>query len=103
MIKFSSESAPNHKNPRQTPQPRSNAEVAVSRSPAGSEEVDDADCARAGSPEPLHDSVAGTHAALERVAQMTTAERSTSMLQGKGHPSLHPIPKAKTWSFKQKK
>jgi hypothetical protein len=87
--------AQDHQNPRRIPQRRSGAEVAVSRAPAGGQEVDHANSSLARSPEPLHDSVAGTDAGPGKGCAMTTQNASTSMGRGRDTLPLHPIPKTK--------
>jgi hypothetical protein len=81
--------AQDDQNPRGIPQRRSSAEVAISRSSAGSEEVDDADPPLARSLQSLHDAVAGTDACPGKNRVMTTRK-------------VAPHPKNKNWPFTQK-
>ena len=85
------------------PQRRSGAEVAVSRASASREEVDHADPSLAGSPEPLHDSVAGTDAGPGESYAMNAHPASTEMGRGRGNAPFPrtPSPKTKPWSFTQ--
>ncbi len=71
---------------------------------ASREEVDHADPSLAGSPEPLHESVAGTDAGPGENYAMNAYPTSTEMGRGKGNCPLprHPIPKNKPRSFTQK-
>jgi hypothetical protein len=87
--------AQDHQNPRGIPQPRSGAEVAISRSSAGREEVDHADSSLARSLEPLHDSLAGTHAGPGKSNAMKPRMASKSMGRVRDTLPLHPIPKTK--------
>ena len=75
--------------------------VAISRSSSGSEEVDHADSSLARSAEPLHHSVAGTHAGLGESRAMTT-RNVLHRWAGEGTPFPAPHPKNKTWPFTQK-
>jgi Transposase, Mutator family len=87
--------AQDHQNPRWIPHRRSGPEVAISRSPAGSEQVDDADSSLARSPEPTS-RFSGRNACrpLESCA-MTLRNASTSMGRGRDTLPLRPIPKTK--------
>jgi hypothetical protein len=82
--------AQDHQNARRISQRRSGAEVVVSGSVAGGEEVDHADLSLAGSAEPLHDSVAGTDASPGESRIMKAQNLSKIAGQGKGNSGVNP-------------
>jgi hypothetical protein len=73
--------AQDHQNPRRIPQRRGGAQV-VSGPATGGEEVDHADPSLARSPQPLHDSVAGTDAGPREDYAMNGHPASTGMGTG---------------------
>ena len=88
--------AQDHQNPGRIPQPRRGAEVAVSRASASREEVDHADPSLAGSPEPLHDSVAGTDAGPGESYTMNAHPASTRWAGEGEHAPFPSTPSPKT-------
>src|SRR6516225_687703 len=90
--------AQDHQSAWRISQRRGSAEITVSRSAAGGEEVDHADSSLARSAQPLHHSVAGADASFGESCAMNARKASTEMGRGRGNYPLplHPIPKYKT-------
>jgi len=88
--------AQDHQNPRRIPPRRGSAEVAVSRSSAGGEEVNHADPSLARSAQPFHDSVGGTDAGPGENSAMNAHPTSTEMGRGRGTAPFPGAPSPKT-------